>query len=146
MSIIVCKIHDVWQEWHGYRTVQKMVSTYNAVYGDGRQVEMPCDPYPVEVQIDGDRLQQIYDQDIWSLEEVEAVGAKVAVRFTAPEGKQTVGPPSYIEDSGVVMQVFEVEDIPPAPEPPTALEKVTAMLSSWDISVSELKSVLGLGL
>jgi len=146
MSIIVCKIDDVWQEWHGYRTVQKMVSTYNAVYGDGRQVEMPCDPYPVEVQIDGDRLQQIYDQGIWSLEEVEAVGAKVAVPFTVPEGKQTVGPPSYEEAAGVVSQVYQVEDIPPPPEPPTADQKVDAMLSSYDLSVSELKSVLGLGI
>lgn len=145
MSIIVCKIDDVWQEWHGYRTAQKIVSTYSAVYGDGRQVETPCDPYPVEVQIDGDRLQQIYDQGIWSLEEVEAVGAKVAVLFEVPEGKQTVGAPSYVETGGAVRQLYQVEDIPTPPEPPTAEEKVGAMLANFDVSTSDLKSVLGLG-
>ncbi|TGP49716.1 hypothetical protein EN873_27630 [bacterium M00.F.Ca.ET.230.01.1.1] len=145
MSIIVCKIDGVWQEWHGYRTVQKMVSTYTAVYGDGRQVETACDPYPVEVQIDGDRLQQIYDQGTWSLEEVEAVGAKVALPFAAPEGKQTFGSPSYVEADETVQQVYQVEDIPPPPVPPTAEEKVSAMLANFDISIRDLKSVLGLG-
>lgn len=145
MSIIVCKIDDAWQEWHGHRTVPKMVAVYTAVYSDGRKVETPCEPYPVEVQIDGDRLRQLYDQGIWSLEEVEAVGAKVAVPFSVSEGRQAVGKPSYVETEGFIQRVYDVQDIPPPPEPPAAEQKIAAMLTSYDLSLSELKAVLGLG-
>lgn len=146
MSILVRKIDDVWQEWHGSSIVTQMVGTYTAVYGDGRQVETPCDPYPVEIQMNGDSLRGFYDQGIWTLEEVEAVGGKIAVPFEVPDGKQTVGAPSYVETDGAIQQVYEVEDIPAPPEPPTAEEKVAAMLGGYDISISELKSVLGLGI
>lgn len=43
MSILVRNIDGVWQEWHGSLIVTQMVSTYTAVYGDGRKVETPCD-------------------------------------------------------------------------------------------------------
>lgn len=146
MSILVLKVGDAWQEWHGDHAVQQMLSSFTAVYGDGRQVDTPCDPYPVEKHLDGDRVVSLYDQGIWSLEEIEALGAKIAVPFELPEGKQIAGAPSYEESNGVVQQVFQVEDIPPAPVPPTAEEKVNSMLSGYDLSVSELKSVLGLGI
>ena len=145
MSILVRNVDGVWQEWHGSSTVVQMVSVYTAVYGDGRQVETPCDPYPVEIQMNGDSLVGFHDQGIWSLEEVEAVGGKIAVPFKLPEGKLTVGPPSYVETDGVVQQSYDVEDIPPPPAPPTAEEKVNSMLAGFDISPSDLKTVLGLG-
>ncbi|MEZ2329971.1 hypothetical protein AB6802_09620 [Mesorhizobium sp. RCC_202] len=145
MSILVRRINDVWQEWHGSSIVTQMVSSYTAVYGDGRQVETPCDPYPVEIQMNGDSLRGFYDQGIWTLEEVEAAGGKIAVPFEVPEGNQTVGAPSYVETDDVIQQTFELENIPPPPEPPTAEDKVGSMLASFDLSVSELKSVLGLG-
>jgi hypothetical protein len=145
MSILVRKINDVWQEWQGSSIVTQMVGTYTAVYGDGRQVETPCDPYPVEIQMNGDSLRGFYDQGIWTLEEVEAVGGRIAVPFEVPEGKQAVGSPSYVETEGVVRQVYQVEDIPPPPELPTAEDRVGAMLAGYDISLSELRSVLGLG-
>lgn len=146
MSILVRKIDDVWQEWHGSSIVIQMVGTYTAVYGDGRQVETPCDPYPIEIQMNGDSLRGFYDQGIWALEEVEAVGGKIAVPFNAPDGKQTVGSPSYVETGAVIQQVYEVEDTPRPPAPPTAKERVTAMLATYQISVSELKTVLELDL
>jgi hypothetical protein len=146
MSIIVRKIDDVWQEWHGDATIQQMVSTYNAVYDDGRTVETPCDPYPVNRNLNGDRVRELYDAGIWSLGEVIALGAKVAVPFVVPAGKQTVGAPSYVEADGVVQQNYDVEDIPPPPDPLTPEQKIEAMLGSYDLSVSELKRVLGLGI
>lgn len=145
MSILVRKINDVWQEWHGSSIVTQMVGTYTAVYGDGRQVETPCDPYPVEIQMNGDSLRGFYDQGLWTLEEVGAVGGKIAVAFEVPEGKQIVGVPSYVEADGVVRQVYEIQDIPPPPEPRSAEDKVGSMLAGYDLSMSELKSVLGLG-
>ncbi|TPL00245.1 MULTISPECIES: hypothetical protein [unclassified Mesorhizobium] len=145
MSILVRKINDVWQEWHGSSIVTQMVGTYTAVYGDGRQVETTCDPYPVEIQMNGDSLRGFYDQGLWTIEEVEAVGGRIAMPFEVPEGKQPVGSPYYVETDGVVQQTNEVEDIPPVPEPPTVEAKVAAMLAGYDLSVSELKSALGLG-
>ncbi|MBZ9882949.1 hypothetical protein LB535_11355 [Mesorhizobium sp. CA10] len=145
MSLLVRKINDVWQEWHASSIVTQMVGTYTAIYGDGRQVETRCDPYPVEIQMNGDSLRCFYDQGLWTIDEVEAVGGRIAVPFEAPEGKQVVGAPSYVETDGVIQQVYEVEDTPPPPEPPTAEEKVGAMLASYDLSISELKFALGLG-
>ncbi|RAZ75848.1 hypothetical protein [Mesorhizobium atlanticum] len=142
MSIIVCKIDDVWQEWHGYRTVQKMVSTYTAVYGDGRQVETQCDPYPIEVQIDGDRLQEIYDQGIWSLEEVEAVGAKIALPFEVPEGMQIVGDPTYADVDGIVRQMFAIEAVPPAPPEPSPEQKLDRLLGEYGLTKEDLRGLL----
>jgi hypothetical protein len=145
MSILVRKIDDVWQEWHGSSIVTQMVSSYIAVYGDGRQVETACDPYPVEIQMNGDSLRRFYDQGIWTLREVEAVGGKIAVPSVVPEGKQVVGAPSYVETAGVIQQSYEMQDIPPPPDPPTPEDRVGTMLAGYDISISELKSVLGLG-
>ncbi|MBZ9736110.1 hypothetical protein LB534_21530 [Mesorhizobium sp. CA18] len=146
MSLLVRKINDVWQEWHASSIVTQMVGTYTAIYGDGRQVETPCDPYPVEIQMNGDSLRGFYDQGLWTIDEVEAVGGRIAVPFVVPEGKQVVGAPSYVETGEVIQQVYQVEDTPPPPEPPTAEEKVGTMLANFDVSISELKSVLGLGL
>jgi hypothetical protein len=144
MSILVREIDGTWQEWHGNGIVTQMVSTYTAVYGDGRQVETPCDPYPVEIHMNGDSLRNFFDQGMWTLEEVHNVGGEIALPFSVPEGKQTVGRPSYVETDGVVQQVYEVEDIPPAPEPPTPAEKVAGMLAGWELSLADLKAVLGL--
>lgn len=146
MSILVYKDGANWVEWHGEVSAERTMTTYNAQYADGRVVEMPCDPYPVPVNLNGDRIKSLYDQGIWSLEEIEAVGGRIAVPFTVPEGKQTVGNPTYAEQGGDILQQFAVEDIPPPPTPPTPQEKVASMLSNWDISISELKDVLGLGI
>lgn len=37
--------------------------------------------------------------------------------FAVPEGKQTVGPPSYAVENGAVSETYNVEDIPPPPVP-----------------------------
>lgn len=37
--------------------------------------------------------------------------------FSVPEGKQIVGAPSYTVTGGVVVEAYEVEDIPPPPVP-----------------------------
>jgi hypothetical protein len=144
-SILVRKTDGIWGEWHGSLVVQQVVGSYTAIYGDGRQIETPCDPYPIDVQMNGDNIRGLYDQGIWSVAEIEAVGGRIALPFEVPEGKQAVGAPSYVEADGLIQQVFEVEDIPPAPEPPTADEKVGAMLAGYGVSIGELKSVLGLG-
>lgn len=96
--------------------------------------------------MNGDNLRGFYDQGMWTLEEVQAVGGRIAVPFEIPEGKRAIGSPSYVETDGVVRQVYQVEDIPPPPEPPTAEEKVGAMLAGYDLSVRDLKSVLGLSI
>jgi len=144
-SILVRKTDGIWDEWHGSLVVQQMVNSYTAVYGDGRQIETMCDPYPIDVQMNGHNIRGLYDQGIWSLTEVEAVGGKIAKPFDVPAAKQTVGSPTYVEIDGVVQQAYEIEDIPPSPEPPTAEEKVSAMLANFDVSISDLKSALGLG-
>lgn len=144
-SILVRKTDGIWGEWHGSLVVQQMVNSYTAVYGDGRQIETMCDPYPIDVQMNGDNIRGLYDQGIWSLMEVEAVGGKIAEPFDVPNGKQTVGSPSYVEKDRVVLQVYKIEDIPPPPEPPMPEDKVGAMLATFDLSISDLKSVLGLG-
>jgi hypothetical protein len=146
MSILVRKIDDVWQEWHGSSIVTQIISTYTAVYADGRQIDTPCDPYPIEIQMNGDSLLNFYDQGIWTRDEVVAVGGRIATPFAVPEGKQALGAPQYEEgQNGEIRQTYQVEDIPEPPPPPSADEKVSRLLAGYDLSVSDLKSVLGLG-
>lgn len=146
MTILVLKTDNVWHEWHDTRTVTQTANVYTALYADGRSVDMPCDPYPVTVSRNGDQVRSFYDQGIWALTEIEALGAKIAVPFVVPEGKQIVGEPTYEEANGVVSQIYQVEDIPPPPTPPTAREKIEAMLSDYNLTFAELKEELGLGI
>lgn len=144
-SILVRKDPEalVWTEWTGTATVQNIVSTYNANYADGRIVEMPCDPYPVATTLDGTQVRSLYDTGIWSLGEVTNAGGKIAVPFTVPEGKRTVGSPTYTEDEdGLVQQQYAVEDIPPPPPQPTAEEKAAAMLGAFGLTIGEFHDVL----
>lgn len=112
-----------------------------------RSVEMPCDPYPVPVQIVGDNIRGFYDQDIWTLEEIEAFGGKIAVPFAAPDGFRATGAPLYTVDegTGIVSQQYAIEEIPPPPPAPTPAEKVANMLGDYGISLEELKVALELG-
>ncbi|WP_421917387.1 hypothetical protein [Mesorhizobium sp.] len=145
MSILVRKDGEIWVEWHETVQGSRTVTTYTATYADGRSAEMACDPYPVPVSLNGGMIRGFYDLGIWSLEEIEAVGGKIAVPFTVPEGYRTVGNPAYADDgTGAVSQSFATEVIPPPPEPPTALEKLTALLASYEMTLEELKVVLEL--
>lgn len=143
-SILVRKDPDTgqWYEWTGPGIVNQMFSSFNAQYADGRIVEVPCDPYPVAVQLDGNSVRGFYDQGIWSLEEVTNVGGKIAVPFVVPDGKRTVGNPSYSEgEDGVVSQSYAVEDIPPPPPEPTPEEKVAAMMNAFGLTLAEFHDV-----
>lgn len=148
MTSILVRLGDdgSYHEWHDNVLTSQTISTYTAVYADGRSVEVPCDPYPVPVQIVGDNIRGFYDQGIWTLEEIEAFGGKIAVPFAAPDGFRSTGSPFYTVDAetGVVSQQYAIEEIPPPPEPPTAEQKVADMLGGYGISLEELKAVLGL--
>jgi hypothetical protein len=142
MSIIVRRVSGQWVEWNGPALVQQLVNTRTIVYQDGRRVDEECEPYPVEVQQNGNSIRNFYDQGIWSLAEVEAVGGKVAVPFPVPEGMQTVGSALYLEEAGEVYQFYNVEDIPLPPPDPTPEEKATNMLSNWGLTLAEFKAVM----
>jgi hypothetical protein len=62
----------------------------------------------------------------------------------APEvGKQRVGPPSYSLGDDVVVETFEVEDIPP-PIVLTLEEKFTLFLNNSGMTRTELRDELGI--
>lgn len=142
MSILVCNVDGAWREWRGDAEIQQMVSTFVAQYADGRSTETPCDPYPISVRLNGDNVVRFYDQGIWSLEEVQAVGGALAEPFQVPEGKQTVGAPTYVVADGTVKQVYEIEDIPPPPLPLTVEEKFARLLNDYGLTKAELQEML----
>lgn len=143
MTILVRKDSDTWVRWLGIATVGVTYTTYNASYADGRVVEVTCDPYVAERPVNGPVILGFYDQGIWSLEEIEAVGGKLAIPFEVPEGKQIVGEASYTEDGlGTVTETFAVEDIPPPPPEPTVEEKVAAMMNAYGLTLAEFRDVL----
>lgn len=136
--MLVRKIDGAWQEWHGDATVTVQVATLTAHYHDGRVEELPCDPYPVDQALNGDRVAQLHAEGVWTSEEVEATGATIAAPFTVPEGKRIVGAPRYVESKGKVRQVYDVEDIPSPLPPPSTEDKLAAI----GLTKEELRAVL----
>jgi len=67
--------------------------------------------------VDLRRVEKLVTDGIWTDADLAKYGVEVAETFTVPEGKRTVGSERFEHDGKVVRQVFEVEDIPPPPEP-----------------------------
>ena len=126
--ILVHKIDGAWQPLTGTVVLTRMVDTFTARFADGREEARDCDPYPVETApLAAGRIVALVAEGVWGTEELAAYGLKVAEPFVAPEGKQRAGASLYVEKKGTVVEVYDVEDIPPPPPEPTAADKLAAL-------------------
>lgn len=135
---LVRQIDGAWAPITGVQTLERMVSTCTVTYHDGRQEELPCDPYPVVETLDIRRVEQLLIEGTWGAEKLAPYGLVLAVPFTAPDGKQAIGVASYIADNGTVAEVFEVVDIPAPTPDPTPAEKLAAA----GLTVEDLRALL----
>lgn len=143
MGILVRNESGVWQRWLYNATVQRTWTTANCAYADGRTEEIEVPPYTAPQVFNGSQLQSFYDNGSWTLGEIEAVGGKIAVPFGVPEGYQVTSGERFEEDeNGLVRQVFDVEEIPPPPEPPTADEKFDMFLAQIGMTKQEFMAQL----
>lgn len=140
MSILVRRNDDdtAWVRWNFSASVEKTWTLATLNYADGRSEDVPVEPYTTMQSLDGNQLKNFFDQGIWTLEEIEAVGGRIANDFVVPEGKQLTGDETFVEDGGEINQHYEVEDIPPPPEPPTTEEKLAAL----GFTIAELRAAL----
>lgn len=56
-------------------------------------------------------------EQLWTDQELTAVGLAKPVRFETPEGKVTTGAVRYVLNEGVVCEEYDVENAPPPPVP-----------------------------
>ena len=139
--ILVRKVDGVWQSWNGVNEkMPRTFTTYNAVYADGRQVEVACDPYQADVVMSASAVSALLSAGTWTQNDLDPFGLKVAVPFVVPDGKQISGSLVIVDVDGVPHEDYPVEDIPPPPPPPTAAEKLEAA----GLTVDELKQLLGI--
>lgn len=140
MKTLVRKVDGAWEAVRGTITLTRMASTRAVTYQDGRTEEEACEPYPVPVVLDLNRVRQFLADGTWTEADIAPFGLVEAEPFEVPEGKQAIGAPSYVEADGVVCEVYELEDLPPPPAPPTAEERLAAA----GLTVDELRALLGL--
>lgn len=79
--------------------------------------------------------------DSWTPEDRARFGIYLVAPFTIPSGKQRVGQPVYSRVEGAVVEWFDVEDIPPPPDPmPNTLAELQALLVALTTRVGELEN------
>lgn len=139
--IIVRKVDDNWERLTGIVNLSRIENTCIIHYHDNRpDVVQECEPYLVDdAPADAIKIAQLASEGVLDTEWLSARGLKVAKAFEAPEGKQVVGTPMYVEAGNEVQEVYNLEDIP-EPVEPTIGEK----LAMANLSREELRSFLGL--
>lgn len=65
------------------------------------------------------------------------------IPFDVPEGKQIVGSPSYAVSDGVVIETYQVEDIPPPPIPDRVSSRQFKMQLQIDGLLASVESWIG---
>lgn len=126
------KIDGQWQRWDGASsTFIKMVD--EAVRHDGEVVKV--EPYPLEVQLAATPALALYSNG-----ELAELGLARLVPFVVPEGQHAIGEPIYVEEDGVVSEVYDTEPLPPPPElvQLTPAEKLAAL----GLTVDDIRALL----
>lgn len=103
--------------------------------GSETQSDRECEPYAVEVR----PAEVVFG---WPRDRQESAGLFEPEPFIIPDGKRTIGHPSFARIKGVVREVYEIEDIPPEPPEPSIDEKIAAMANHFGLTVDDLKSTL----
>jgi len=118
---IVRKIDGVWILWTGVNEpFSQTVTTATLNYADGRQEPVEVPPYEIEVLLSAVRVDEMFPPEKLALFDLARV-----VPFVVPEGKRRVGERRFEETGtpGLVAEMFDVEDLPPAPPEPTPAER-----------------------
>lgn len=136
---LVHRIDGAWTPIHGVQTLERLVATCTVTYHDGRQAELPCDPYPVAETLDLAKVEQLLADHLWGAAELAQYGLRVAGLQDVPEGKRRIGDAHYVERQGEIMAEWELEDAPPPEPEPTPAAKLAAL----GLNVGDLKQLLG---
>lgn len=110
---IVKKIDGQWVALSGIVDLQRTVSVRLVNYHDGRTVEEPTEPYPVDDRLDIQKVERLLGESTWTADDLAPYGLKQTVPFVVPDGKRIVGSVRYVEDGDTVRDDYDVEDIPP---------------------------------
>lgn len=101
---------DTLKRWDG-EPLQVMIDTATVTFEDGRQPEeLKVEPYAVT------RKYPSNIGEMWTREELLAIGLLRVIPATVPEGKRFAGEARYVRDGDVVRQEYDLEDLPPPPE------------------------------
>ncbi len=102
--------------------VMKTERTANLCYADGRQEEVPVDPYTHQVTLPGNAEAVLSDAELADCGLIRAV----PLPFAVPAGFVAVGPARYVERSGGIAEEYDVEKAP-TQTPATPAEKLAAL-------------------
>ena len=132
---------DTLEPWRG-EPLQVTIDTATVTFEDGRPPqELKVEPYVVT------RKFPINIGEMWTREDLLAVGLLRVVEATPPAGKQFApGEPTYARDGDVVRETRPLEDIPPPIEEVTISkfehDRLVADAESWRIQGTEMASRL----
>lgn len=103
----------------GEAKVAAISKSAKIVFEDGRSETIEVHPYPVPISLDGKKVRDLVLAGTWGADDLARYDLRQAEPFALPEGKRRVGQPSYTEQDGKILEAFEIEDIPPDPDPPS---------------------------
>lgn len=91
-----------------------------------------------ETNLDANKVASLISESIWTEDDYVPLGIKIAVPFVVPENKIISGDESFVENGGVVSQVFEVTDQPP----PTVPEAISPLQARKALRIAGLKAAV----
>jgi hypothetical protein len=138
--ILVHQVEGVWQRLEGEAIeLERLVSTRDEHYHDGTiKRDVPCEPYPVRLMVSLQNIRKAVQEGAWGVEDLVALGIRIAIPFEPPKGQQIVDGPRYEDSGGEIAEVYDVQDLPPPPPEPSKEDRLQAMLAAYDLSIADL--------
>ena len=122
MTIVHEIAPHVFVRWPSGQPVRKTCATETVIVrredGSQNQADRSCEPYEAELHLPA------VIADAWSDDELAAMRLYRVEAFAVPEGKRATGAARYERnDDGSVVELYDVEDIPPPAVPEQKAER-----------------------
>lgn len=145
--MILCRKNEAgeWQRWNAVDdrfTVAVDTVRIRKDDDDNSEITVPVAdvgmaPYTRTVLLSTAAVVAALANGAWGAADLVAAGLAAAVPFAAPEGKQRIGAERFEEVAGEPRQVFDVEDIPPPPEPETVEQKKARLFDDYGLTAAD---------